>query len=136
MPVIDGVELKDLVAEYASNNEIEGGTGHGGLTLSWKFDSLADHFLAKQTFGSWMRRGKFGVLACDCGEVGCHPFVAAIEVTDDTVRWVDLGTGSPTNRYSDFGPFIFDRTEYEEALAVAVGRLKSTWEEINHTRRR
>jgi hypothetical protein len=61
--------------------------------------------------------GRVALLGCECGESGCWPFVARIEITDDRVIWRDFAQPHrPQWSYADFGPFVFERTAYEAAL--------------------
>ena len=67
-------------------------------------------------YGQW-NLGAPVVLGCECPEWGCWSFRARIELTDDLVRWAAF-EGPKTDRdYSDLGPFVFDRREYENAVA-------------------
>jgi hypothetical protein len=60
---------------------------------------------------------------CDCGEPGCWPLLAKVTVEDSRVTWSDFhqphrdedaAAGHWT--YESFGPFVFDREQYERAL--------------------
>ena len=69
-------------------------------------------------------RGRAWLLGCDCGEVGCWPLDARIEVTDDLVMWQDFQQPHrPERDYRSFGPFVFGRKEYDRAVADAVAAL-------------
>lgn len=70
------------------------------------------------------------LMQCECGEVGCWPLLAKLEVTDTTVTWSDFqqphrGPQSPAGwwRYDNLGPFSFDRVQYEAALARMQAEL-------------
>ena len=64
------------------------------------------------------------MLGCTCGVNECLPFLAEVRITDDQVLWggfqYPLATGLSWD-YSDFGPFVFDRAQYEVALQRAMG---------------
>ena len=61
------------------------------------------------------------LLGCDCGEPGCWPLEARIAVTADTITWLDFSQPlRPEWSYRNFGPFVFDRGQYEGALARAA----------------
>jgi hypothetical protein len=65
----------------------------------------------------WFGDGSVALLVCDgCREYGCWPLVSFIDVTDDTVTWRDFRQGHRNWTYEGFGPFIFDRRQYEHAL--------------------
>jgi hypothetical protein len=71
-------------------------------------------------FGGGPGRFKTALLACGCGEAGCWDFLAAVTADRDTVRWSDFAQGHrPQWDYREFGPFEFDRVEYEAALRDA-----------------
>jgi hypothetical protein len=60
---------------------------------------------------------KTALLGCGCGEVGCSPLMARVTVTEDTVTWADFEQPTrPEWDYDSFGPFTFDRGQYERAL--------------------
>jgi hypothetical protein len=75
---------------------------------------LADHL------GGGPHGLEVALLACDCGEPGCWDFVAAVKVNEDTVLWSEFAqVHRPQWDYGGFGPFEFDRMEYEAALRGA-----------------
>jgi hypothetical protein len=84
------------------------------------------HFLGEQRHPE-TRQGRLELLLCrDCGEIGCWPMLARIEVAEDRVTWTDFQQPHRAGRgksaawdYSSFGPFVFDRAHYEEALRSA-----------------
>jgi hypothetical protein len=66
--------------------------------------------------------GKFAVLGCGCGDVGCWPFRVRIELREDVVIWD--GFEQPHRRkwrYDEMRPFVFDRTQYFSALDRGAG---------------
>ena len=70
--------------------------------------------------------GKVSLLLCDCQVEGCWDFEGRITVVGDHVEWSDFEqihrrSDSPAGHwdYSRFGPFRFDRRQYEAALAAA-----------------
>ena len=63
--------------------------------------------------------GRSILLVCECGEPGCWPLEARIVVTDESVTWTDFRQPHrPTWDYSQFGPFVFNRAQYESALRL------------------
>ena len=66
------------------------------------------------------------LLTCTCGELGCGSVNCFIAADDERVVWSefrgDLGPIGPDGRrresYAGFGPFEFDRAQYEAALAA------------------
>ena len=120
---VNGVELPDLVraAELPSaqaDEEEEMAGNYIGLVGGYMRIDLAGQFLGGQ--GTPMFEGEGGktaLLGCGCGEVGCSPLMARISVTDETVTWEDFEQPTrPDWDYQSFGPFIFDRAQYERAL--------------------
>jgi len=61
--------------------------------------------------------GKIALLGCECGEVGCWPLAAEVSISADEVRWSAFEQPFRKERdYSQFGPFVFDQVQYEDAL--------------------
>lgn len=122
MPCIDGVELADLIAafEHASGYGDPAG-GYGGVVPShYKLGPLAAYFLGKSEAVEDGQRGKIYILFCECGEAGCWPLVTHIRVDDQLVVWHDFSQPHrPKRDYSGFGPFTFERSEYERAVVSA-----------------
>lgn len=116
-PTIDEVPLTDLVTAYESGLRADVVGGYGGLVLDRLRDGLADHLGA----------GRTAVLACDCGELGCWPLNATVEVDGGTVTWSGYEQPHrPDRDYGAFGPHRFDRAQYEEAVA-ALAAAASGW---------
>lgn len=86
------------------------------LTLS---DVRADraHFLGTP-IASWFEDGDTVLMGCPCGEWGCWPLTARVEVSETTVAWTGFRNGHRDWDLSELGPFTFDRVQYEDALAV------------------
>jgi hypothetical protein len=120
---VNGVELPDLVREAElpsarSDEEEEMAGNYIGLVAGYMRIDLAGQFLGGQ--GTPMFEGdgeRTALLGCGCGEVGCSPLMARITVTDQTVTWDDFEQPTrPDWNYEGFGPFSFDRAQYERAL--------------------
>jgi hypothetical protein len=63
------------------------------------------------------------LLGCDCSVAGCWPLEARVSVEHDRVIWDRFRQPHrPQQDYAAFGPFVFDRDEYERAIA----NLKAT----------
>ncbi|HEY1095136.1 MAG TPA: hypothetical protein VGE61_10565 [Glycomyces sp.] len=57
------------------------------------------------------------LLGCDCGDWGCWPLLAQVDVTDTTVTWRHFSNEHrPAWDLSGLGPFTFDRAQYEASL--------------------
>lgn len=95
---------------------------YGGLIpASFRFGPARDHHLGGSAAG-----GADGVvlLGCsDCGEWGCWPLVAEVVVDDGTIIWQSFEQPHRRDRdYSAFGPFDFDRLDYQRAVAALAPR--------------
>jgi hypothetical protein len=54
---------------------------------------------------------------------GCWPLEARVVIDEETVTWNSFRQPfRPQRDYSDFGPFTFDRREYEAAIAELATR--------------
>jgi hypothetical protein len=81
----------------------------------WAVGGSSTHFL-DNPHAVWFDDGDTVVLGCDCGEWGCWPLVAHITVTQDQVEWSRFRQGHREWDLSTLGPFVFARTQYEQAL--------------------
>jgi hypothetical protein len=71
------------------------------------------------------------LLVCsECGDLGCGALSISIDITEGEVTWADFGY---QNNYDEeiwakglgeLGPFRFDRSQYENALAGAMTILR------------
>jgi hypothetical protein len=66
-------------------------------------------------------REKTVLLGCTCGEPGCWPLMARVEVSPLEVRWDEFEQPHRRGRWSHatLGPFVFDRRPYEATLTQA-----------------
>lgn len=123
---IDGEYLVDMVRRVELPfAEAEGHSGiAGGYTAlpACVYAPPSRHFWGEAE--SSRRDGKVELLTCQaCGEIGCWPLLARIEAGPSQVVWSGFeqphrrGRGTiPAWRYDGFGPFVFSRKQYEEAL--------------------
>ena len=91
----------------------------------------ATTLLSRQFFGEWEFEERVAVLACgDCGHVFCWPMMVKITLGVDRVTWSEFQqphrTGGETGTwdYQRFGPFVFDRHQYEQALEQAAKKVR------------
>ncbi|WP_198303494.1 hypothetical protein [Cellulomonas sp. PSBB021] len=124
VPSIDGASLIDMVRAF---EQVRGFTPAGGyagiIPAHFQFGDLADYYLGTAS-RLWPRDGHLWVLGCDCGEVGCWPLEAEITVSDQSVWWCNFSQPHrPAWSYAGFGPFVFDRRQYENAVAASVAAL-------------
>lgn len=126
MPEINGAPLADMVESFEKQVGFDDPAGgYGGLVPSfYRFGPLNQHF--KATGAAHLVDSNVPVLGCECGECGCWPLLATVTVGDDRVTWSGFSQPHRTGRdYSEFGPFEFDRQEYDTALADLVHELES-----------
>jgi hypothetical protein len=84
---------------------------------------MQDHFLGQSTDAMGP---KTPLLGCECGEWGCWPLMARIIVTADVVTWDRFEQPYRKTRvYTAFGPFQFDRHQYDDALHTLSTRIGS-----------
>lgn len=124
VPMVNGCSLIDLVADFETSRGWELAGDYSGLVpASFRFGDLTRYYLGRAA-RQWPEPGRAWLLGCDCGEVGCWPLDARIEVTDDLVMWQDFQQPHrPERDYRSFGPFVFGRKEYDRAVADAVAAL-------------
>ncbi|MEV6021410.1 MULTISPECIES: hypothetical protein [unclassified Streptomyces] len=118
VPCVDGVPLTSLIDQFETGARMRpaGGAYGGLLPQFFRFGRLEDHFHGRPT-------GEMGpktpVLGCACGDCGCWPLMAGITVTSAHVVWDSFEQPHRTARdYSGFGPFRFDRRQYDHAVQL------------------
>lgn len=118
MPYIDGVSLVDLVTAFEVTRGYDRSELYGGMELFQSADSdVALQFLHIEPASGNPDRGERWLLGCMCGEPGCWPLYAKVSVEADLVVWKDFRHGMRRSRdYSGFGPFRFDRLQYNQAI--------------------
>jgi hypothetical protein len=125
--LIDEVDLIELVrrvelpyAECEGHPDIAG--GYAGLA-AWRLRGrLRDHFLGEERSHLYCGpREKTVLLGCTCGEPGCWPLMARVEVSPWEVRWDEFEQPHRRGRWSHatLGPFVFGRGLYEATLMDA-----------------
>lgn len=124
VPEVNGVPLADLVTTFEAGRDYRPAGGYAGLVLdSFDFGDLSRYLLGLG-IAQWPRPGQAWLLGCDCGEVGCWPLEAAVDVTGGQVVWSGFAQPHrPDRDYAGFGPFRFDRDQYECAVSGAVATL-------------
>lgn len=116
VPVIDRELLTDLIDQFELSAGMQpAGNAYGGLVPAFsRFGPLDEHFRGRSARAMGP---KTPLLGCECGEWGCWPLMAQITVTDDDVVWDSFEQPYRRSRdYSRFGPFCFERRQYEAAL--------------------
>lgn len=118
VPSVDGRSLVDLVSAHEAASGYDPAGAYAGLHLErFRFGDLVPYFLGAGST-QWPRPGHLWLLGCDCGEVGCWPLEARVTVDGDRVTWSHFAQSRrPAWSYAGFGPFVFDRDQYEAAVA-------------------
>jgi len=120
VPIINGTSLVELarVAETSAARP----TGESGLAGSYSgLPAFTDsrwplhHYLGSPLM-SWFKERDTVLLGCDCGEWGCWPLAARVDVQLTTIGWTHFRNGYRHWDLSALGPFTFDRTQYETAV--------------------
>lgn len=121
VPAVDGTPFTQLVEDYESAHGMTPSGGYAGLIPAhFNFGNLTTYYLGqneRQSFGN----GRLWLLGCDCGEVGCWPLEVTITIAGGQVTWTNFRQPHrPTWDYTAFGPFIFEETQYRDAVAGAA----------------
>jgi hypothetical protein len=112
--------LTSLAEQFEQNHGLnDPAGGYGGLIPEFfRYGALDRYFLGRSEmpcFASAPER--IFVLGCACGEVGCWPLTCSVDARGEQVTWRAFEQPHrPDRDYSEFGPFVFDRAQYEEAL--------------------
>ena len=123
--LIDGADLVTLVAQHEA--PFAGDlAGKYGLLPAAAVLPPSKHFLGRAEVWYASGDGKPYLLLCDCGEPGCWPLEAEIELRSATVIWHRFRQPHRDQwSYESLGPFEFARTQYEAALDKAVSALRA-----------
>ena len=119
-PMIDGVCLDERVEAFElTHGYTDPAGGYGGLVPAhYAFGDLSRYFLGQDG------RGETWVLGCACGEVGCWPLECRIVAGSETVTWDRFRQPHRSARsYAELGPFVFERADYELAVAKVAERV-------------
>jgi hypothetical protein len=124
-PCVDGVALTSLAEQFEQTHGLnDPAGGYGGLIPEFfRYGPLDRYFLGKSETHYFERTpGRIFVLGCQCGEVGCWPLTSVVSAGDSEVTWHGFEQPHrPGRDYSTFGPFVFHRGQYEEALKGLPG---------------
>jgi hypothetical protein len=127
MPQVNGTPLNDLAASFEADRGWDVAGGYGGLIPDFfKYGDLGRYFLGDFDEGDYFSNlGQVYVLGCQCGEVGCWPLLCEVVASPETVAWTDFRQPfRPERSYVGFGPFVFARAQYDEAVADLLNALE------------
>lgn len=122
MPCIDGVALADLVTKFErENGYTDPAGGYGGIVPShFNLGPLFSYFLGNEEPIEGDKEGEIYTLFCECGEAGCWPLITHVRPMGQFIIWEDFVQPHRSQRdYTGFGPFVFERSDYEQAVAIA-----------------
>jgi hypothetical protein len=127
-PCIDGAPLTILITQFElSKGFADPAGGYGGLVPSFnRFGRLDRHFCGEaRKRGMSDKDGEIWVLACECGEVGCWPLMTSVTRMAGGYQWSDFRQPHrPERNYDGFGPFVFDKAQYEYAVRDVTLKLE------------
>ena len=102
--VVNDRDLVDLVAEV--ERAFEANTGAYEPLPAQEVLAPSRHLLGEPQPLYKFGEGRVALLQCECGEPGCWPLVARIDVTEDRVTWSEFAQPHrPQWEYTGFGPF-------------------------------
>jgi hypothetical protein len=126
---VNDTSLVDLIGELerpaaASKGHPDLAGSYSGMHLGQISELAPDHFMGGESSHLECGPENKTVLLADkgCGEPGCWPLMARVEVADDTVTWTDFE--QPHRENWNYGGFslAFDRRQYEDALKSVESR--------------
>ena len=125
-PMVNASLLSQLASVFEVEHHFEPAGGYGGLIPSWfNYGDLHSYFLGGSQPESYFgKMGSIYILGCECGEVGCWPLVCRVHKSTDEVIWDSFQQPHrPERDYSKFGPFLFERQQYHDALSALNRKL-------------
>jgi hypothetical protein len=123
---VDGEDLNEIarhaeLPDATRDGQPEVAGGYAGLR-AWAFDGpIAEHFLGSPDSHLYCGPDEKTVLiGCSCGEPGCWPLMARVEVGASEVRWSEFEQPHREGwSHEGLGPFVFEREQYVAALEAA-----------------
>ena len=122
-PVVNGTPLARLIETFESDRGYDPAGGYGGLIGEGEYNGDPVAYYLGEQDSEDTSVGRVKLLACeDCGQASCWPLEAKVSADSQTVTWSEFSQPHrPTRDYEGFGPFIFERTQYDEALREVSG---------------
>lgn len=125
-PCIDGTTLADLVTAYeAKRGFVDPAGGYGGLVPDFMhYGPMDAYFLGRGTSPCRQNDGMQYLLGCECGEVGCWPFMGRIDALANVYEWNQFCNPYREARdYLGFGPFRFEASGYVQSVSHMMKQL-------------
>lgn len=115
--IVNGIRLTTLIAEFEREHLYDDPAGgYAGLIPEYFNFGPLDRYFMGASADSLFAGGRYYLLSCECGEVGCWPLEARIISNEQQVSWEDFAQPfRPERDYSTFGPFRFDLDQYRKA---------------------
>jgi hypothetical protein len=120
IPKIDGRSLLSILREV----ELPFAETEGHASIAGQYAGIpktvvappSDHLLGHSS-PEYRWSDKTVLLICECGESGCWPLVVRITSNPGTIEWSDFEQPHRPNWvYDERCMFVFDRTQYEDAI--------------------
>jgi hypothetical protein len=106
-PVVNGESLAETVQRVE-----DGAAGYAGFAEEQLLAALREQEDAS---------ARIKVLGCGCGVDGCASVSVEVVKTASDVVWRSIyASAGPPDLYAGIGPFHFDRTQYEQAIARPI----------------
>ena len=121
--LINGTDMIALLEQYELRFIDENHAGnYMGLMPGYDLpypEIYQDNFIMR-TPSEEVPSGKSLILTCRCGEPGCGAMVSDIKYSGNKVTWEAFEEPHLQDEwnYDEFGPFVFDREQYEGAVAA------------------
>lgn len=119
--LVNGRRLEALARDVELSHAVdEGSPNLAGDYSPLSLDDIRGdrmHFLGRPVT-TWFDDGDTVLMGCPCGEWGCWPLTVRVEVGATSVEWSGFRNGHRDWDLTDLGPFVFDRAQYDNALAV------------------
>ena len=115
--LVNGRDLKDLVADFERARNYEPAGGYDSISLDG-LQPAQDRLTGQPS--SWPGNGDVVLLVCEgCREEGCWPLFGRVRMGSAIVEWSGIRQPHrPDRDYSEF-QFRFDRQQYDTALSEA-----------------
>lgn len=126
VPMVDGVSLVTRVRDYEAARGFDLPGCYGGIEPSSENTGRWVRYLLGEAYpeDNEPSNGITWLLGCNCSVAGCWPLEARVTVERDRVIWNGFRQPyRPEQDYTAFGPFVFGRDEYEQALASLAASL-------------